>query len=108
MLPDGAPVDDTWKAAAMSSTDDEIRSGWMTPRDAELFRVLARGLTDDERSHVADVITRVDTEADQHVRSSRRRKPTAEHDSGTTAGPAAPTRHLRGEHHSDDRLSGRD
>jgi hypothetical protein len=71
----------------VSSTDDEIRSGWMTPRDAELFRVLARGLTDDERSHLADVITRVDTEADQHVRGTRRRDPAIEQDSRTTAGP---------------------
>jgi hypothetical protein len=92
----------------VTSTDDEIRSGWMTPRDAELFRVLARGLSDDERRDLADAITRVDTQADQHVRTGRRSDPTAEQDPRTTAGSAAPTRHLRGEQHSDDRLSGRD
>ena len=29
----------------MSPTDEEIRSGWMTTQGAELFGVLARGLT---------------------------------------------------------------
>lgn len=81
----------------MSSTDDEIRSGWMTPRDAELFRVLARGLSDDERRDLADAITRVDTQADQHVRSGRRCDPTTEQDPRTTAGSAAPIRRLRGQ-----------
>lgn len=47
----------------MSSTDDEIRSGWMTGRDAELFGVLARTLTADERRQVAAAITRTNGEA---------------------------------------------
>ena len=68
-------VDDTWKAAAVSSPDDKIRSGWMTPRDADLFRVLAKGLTDDERSQLADAITRVNTEADQHLRHNGAAQP---------------------------------
>lgn len=62
----------------MSSTNDEIRSGWMTPRDAELFGVLARGLTDDERRQLAEAITRTNDEADQQVRRSREHDPTAE------------------------------
>ena len=55
----------------MSPTDEEIRSGWMTTRDAELFGVLARGLTADERRQVAEAITRTNDEADQQVRGSR-------------------------------------
>jgi hypothetical protein len=51
----------------VSSTDDEIRSGWMTTPDAELFGVLARGLSDEERRQVAEAITRADAEADQQV-----------------------------------------
>ncbi len=62
----------------MSSTNDEIRSGWMTTRDAELFGVLARGLTDDERRQLAEAITRTNDEADQHVRRSRGHGPAAE------------------------------
>jgi hypothetical protein len=42
----------------VSSADDEIRIGWMTTRDAELFGVLARGLTNHERRQVAEAITR--------------------------------------------------
>ena len=61
----------------MSSADDEIRSGRMTTRDAELFGVLARGLTNDERRQVAEAITRADTQADQQVRRSRAHDPTA-------------------------------
>lgn len=61
----------------MSSTDDEIRSGWMTTRDAELFGVLARGLTDDERRQVAEAITRTNDQADQQVRRSKGHDPTA-------------------------------
>jgi len=61
----------------VSTTDDEIRSGWMTIRDAELFGVLARGLTADERRQVAEAITRTNHEADQQVRSSRAHDPTA-------------------------------
>ena len=38
----------------MRPTDDEIRSGWMTTRDAELFGVLARTLTAVERRQVAE------------------------------------------------------
>ena len=41
----------------------------MTTRDAELFGVLARGLTADERRQVAEAITRTNHEADQQVRS---------------------------------------
>jgi hypothetical protein len=33
----------------------------MTTRDAELFGVPARGLTDDERRQVAEAVTRADT-----------------------------------------------
>lgn len=55
----------------MSSPDDEIRSGWMTTRDAELFGVLARNLTDDERRQVAEAIARADDEADRQVRRSK-------------------------------------
>ena len=65
------------KGGEVSSADDEIRSGWMTTRDAELFGVLARGLTDDERRQVAEAITRADNEADQQVRRSRGHDPTA-------------------------------
>ena len=54
----------------MSPTDEEIRSGWMTTRDAELFGVLARGLTAHERRQVAEAITRTNDEADQQVRRS--------------------------------------
>jgi hypothetical protein len=61
----------------VSTTDDEIRSGWMTIRDAELFGVLVRGLTADERRQVAEAITRTDAQADQQVRSSKRHDPTA-------------------------------
>jgi hypothetical protein len=57
------------KGGPVSPTDDEIRSGWMTTRDAELFGVLARGLTADERKQVAEAITRTNHEADQQVRS---------------------------------------
>ena len=53
----------------MSPTDDEIRSGWMTTRDAELFGVLARTLTAEERRQVTQAITRTNHEADQQVRS---------------------------------------
>jgi hypothetical protein len=60
----------------VSPTDDEIRSGWMTTRDAELFGVLARGLTADERRQVAEAITRTNHEADQQVRSSKGHDPT--------------------------------
>ena len=49
----------------------------MTTRDAELFGVLARGLTDDERRQVAEAITRVDDQADQQLRSSKGHDPTA-------------------------------
>ena len=73
----------------MSSADDEIRSGWMTPRDAELFGVLARGLTDDERRQVAAAITRTDTQADQQVRRNKGHDPTATPDLDTTAGPVS-------------------
>jgi hypothetical protein len=52
----------------VSSGSDEIRSGWMTTRDAELFDVLARGLTDDERKQTAEAITRVNDHADQQLR----------------------------------------
>jgi hypothetical protein len=61
----------------VSPTDDEIRSGWMTTRDAELFGVLARTLTADERRQVAEAITRTNDEADQQVRRSRGHDPTA-------------------------------
>ena len=61
----------------MSPTDEEIHSGWMTTRDAELFGVLARGLTDDERRKIAEAITRADTQADQQARRSRGHDPTA-------------------------------
>ncbi|MFL5909725.1 MAG: hypothetical protein ACJ768_04035 [Gaiellaceae bacterium] len=81
----------------MSSTDDEIRSGWMTTRDAELFGVLARGLTTDERRQVAEAITRADAEADQQVRRSKGHDPFAEQELDTTVGSVAPVRHLRGE-----------
>jgi hypothetical protein len=64
----------------VSSTNEEIRSGWMTTRDAELFGVLARGLTDDERRQLAEAITRTNDEADRHVRRSRGHDPTAEKD----------------------------
>ena len=78
----------------MSSADDEICSGWMTTRDAELFGVLARGLTDDERRQVAEAITRADTQADQQVR--RRTRPDGHarprHDS--RSGSAAPAERL--------------
>ena len=70
----------------MSSADDEIRSGWMTTRDAELFGVLARGLTDDERRQVAEAITRADTQADQQTRRNKGPHPTAKQDLDTTAG----------------------
>jgi hypothetical protein len=60
----------------VSSTDDEIRSGWMTTRDAELFGVLARGLSDEERRQVAEAITRADAEADQQVRHGKGHDPT--------------------------------
>ena len=59
----------------MSPTDEEIRSGWMTTRDAELFGVLARRLTADERRQVAEAITRADDQADQQVRRSRAHDP---------------------------------
>ena len=72
-LPDSGDVGGIREAAAMSPTDDEIRSGWLTLRDAELFGVLARGLTDEERRHVAEAITRVNTRADQQVRRSKGR-----------------------------------
>jgi hypothetical protein len=49
---------ETREGGKVSSADDEIRSGWMTTRDAELFGVLARGLTDDERRKIAEAITR--------------------------------------------------
>ncbi len=64
----------------MSSADDdnEIRSGWMTTRDAELFGVLARGLSDDERRQVAEAIVRTDDEADQQVRRSKGQDATEE------------------------------
>ena len=61
----------------MSPTDEEIRSGWMTTRDAELFGVLARTLTAEERRQVAQAITRTNHEADQQVRRSRGHDPTA-------------------------------
>ena len=64
----------------MSSAHDEIRSGWMTTRDAELFGVLAQGLTAHERRQVAEAITRTNDEADQQVRGSRGHDPTAEKD----------------------------
>jgi hypothetical protein len=64
----------------VSSADDEIRSGWMTTRDAELFGVLARGLTDDERRQVAEAITRADNQADQQTRRNNGPHPTAEKD----------------------------
>jgi hypothetical protein len=70
----------------VSSADDEIRSGWMTTRDAELFGVLARGLTDDERRQVAEAITRADTQADQQTRRNKGPHPTAKQDLDTTAG----------------------
>jgi len=70
----------------MSPTDDEIRSGWLTPRDAELFRVLARGLTDEERRHVAEAITRVNTRVDQQVRRSKGRDRLTDKDPDTAAG----------------------
>jgi hypothetical protein len=60
----------TREGGKVSSADDEIRSGWMTTRDAELFGVLARGLTDDERRKIAEGITRADTHADQRARRS--------------------------------------
>jgi hypothetical protein len=84
----------------VSSAHDEIRSGWMTTRDAELFGVLARGLTDDERRQVAEAITRADAQADQQVRGSKGHDPTAEQDLDTTArsGSVAPVRRLPGEH----------
>jgi hypothetical protein len=82
----------------VSSPENETRSGWMTPRDAELFRVLARGLTDDERSHLAHAIARVDTEADQQVRSNRRHNP--------SACSETPTQRPRGSTTPDDRLAG--
>ena len=61
---------ETREGGKVSSADDEIRSGWMTTRDAELFGVLARGLTDDERRKIAEAITRADTQADQQARRS--------------------------------------
>ena len=70
----------------MNSADDEIRSGWMTSRDAELFGVLARGLTDDERRQVAEAITRSDTQADQQARRNKGPHPTAKQDLDTIAG----------------------
>ena len=48
----------------MRPTDDEFRSGWMTTRDAELFGVLAQGLTAHERRQVAEAITRTNHETD--------------------------------------------
>jgi hypothetical protein len=59
----------------VSPTDDEIRSGWMTTWDAELFGVLSRGLTADERRQVAEAITRTNHEADRQVRRSKRTRP---------------------------------
>ena len=61
----------------MSTTDGEICSGWMTTRDAELFGVLARTLTADERRQIAEAITRTNDVADQQVRRSRGHDPTA-------------------------------
>jgi len=69
---------ETREGGKVSSADDEIRSGWMTTRDAELFGVLARGLTAHERRQVAEAITRTNDEADQQVRGSRGHDPTAE------------------------------
>jgi hypothetical protein len=62
----------------VSPTDEEIRSGSMITWDAELFGVLARGLTADERKQVAEAISRTNDEADQQVRGSRAHAPTAE------------------------------
>jgi hypothetical protein len=59
----------------VSSTDDEIRSGWMTTRDAELFGVLARGLTADGRRQVAEAVTRTNHEADQQGTPQQRTRP---------------------------------
>jgi len=74
-LSDTAP-----EGGRVSSADDdnEIRSGWMTTRDAELFGVLARGLSDDERRQVAEAIVRTDDEADQQVRRSKGQDATEE------------------------------
>jgi hypothetical protein len=72
----------------------------MTTRDAELFDVLARGVTDDERRQAAAAITRADTQADQQAdqqaRRSRGPHPTATQDFDTTAGSGsvAPVEHL--------------
>jgi hypothetical protein len=55
----------------LTSTDDEIRSGWMTTRDAELLGVLARALSDNERRQAAEAITNVNDQADQRVRRSK-------------------------------------
>ena len=61
---------ETREGGKVSSADDEIRTGWMTTRDAELFGLLARGLTDEERRKIAEAITRADTHADQRARRS--------------------------------------
>jgi hypothetical protein len=50
----------------VSTSDDDIRSGWMTTQDADLLRLLAHGLTDDERRQTAEAITRTNDETDQH------------------------------------------
>ena len=62
-----------WKGGEVSWTDDEICSGWMTTRDAELLGVLAKGLNDDERRQVAEAISLINTQADQQVRRSKGR-----------------------------------
>jgi hypothetical protein len=54
----------------------------MSPRDAELFGVLARGLTAGERRQVEEAITRADAQADQQVRRSKEHDPTAKQDPG--------------------------
>ncbi len=47
---------------------ETARTGWMTKRDAELFQVLARGLSEDEQEHMAASIRRANDAADEQVR----------------------------------------
>lgn len=47
--------------------DADRRTGWMTKHDAELFAVLARGLTTDELDQVARAVTKADQDADRHM-----------------------------------------